>query len=216
MKGFFMKPAPLLLILLGTFLFTPMLAAQESVVPDTSKSEDSTDVKNDQPASVTMPRGTTEDGKRTARNSIWAELLGSAYVYSVNYERLVTDVLGIRAGISVGRHIYEIPITVNYIGISSANKKHAMELGGGGTFVYDTTEVSTFGYSDDKPQGIGGFGTVHAGYRFQPADGGFCFRVGATALIGPGFALSEFLISDNDPTKWGVLPWAYISWGGSF
>jgi len=48
------------------------------------------------------------------------------------------------------------------------------------------------------------------GYRRQPADGGFQFRIGIEALVGKGLALSN-----PDPNKLGVLPWMYLSIGFS-
>jgi hypothetical protein len=60
--------------------------------------------------------------------------------------------------------------------------------------------------------GVSPYGVALVGYRLHPVDGaGFQFRVGLMALAGNGLALSS-----PDPSKFGVLPWGYISFGASF
>ena len=53
-------------------------------------------------------------------------------------------------------------------------------------------------------------GTAIIGYRRQPLNGGFQFRIGVEALFGKGLALSN-----PDPNAFGVLPWMYMSLGFS-
>ncbi len=59
--------------------------------------------------------------------------------------------------------------------------------------------------------GATAFGDVLVGYRYQPRDGGFQFRIGFSGMFGPGLAFST-----DEPEAWGFLPYGYISLGGSF
>lgn len=177
------------------------------------------------PAPVAL-RADSDGMVRSAKNSIWAEGLGSGLLYSVNYERMVLDDLGVRVGLayySFGASVtsgsdhaeasakfFIFPITASYLGISSDSKKHCLELGGGATIIYATAAASGTGMSVEG-SGMGGYGQALVGYRIQPPDGGFQFRVGLMALFGPGLGFS-----DSDPTAWGTIPWGYISFGGSF
>lgn len=221
-----MKAAIGLLALSGTFLFTQILLAQENMPAETVSPTETTVAEGNASESLSLSAPDLDDSERSAKNSIWLEGLGSALLYSVNYERMIIDDLGIRAGFSflslgasVGSGDEEVsakakivlfPITANYVGVSSSNKKHCLELGGGATIMFASGAASGGGISAEG-SGAGGFGTAHVGYRIQPADGGFNFRVGLMALFGPGLGLS-----DPDPTAWGVLPWGYISLGGTF
>ena len=57
-------------------------------------------------------------------------------------------------------------------------------------------------------------GTVGVGYRLHPMGrAGFQFRIGMMGLIGPGFAVKLEKLGQN---KVGMLPWGYMSFGGSF
>jgi hypothetical protein len=166
-----------------------------------------------------------EPESRLAPNSIYAEGLGAAFAYSLNYERLVIDNLGVRVGFSylsmgssaetpegsmgASATFLSFPITVSYLGVRSG--KHALELGGGATLIHASGSASGFGMSASG-SGMTAVGTAIVGYRIHPIEGGgFNFRVGGMALFGNGLSLSR-----TDPGKFGVLPWPYVSLGGSF
>ena len=170
-----------------------------------------------------------EDGDpktRPAPNSIYVEGLGAGIWYSFNYERRVIDDLGVRAGFSyisygakvtspnggttsAGVTLLNFPITASYLGIRSG--KHALELGGGVTITHASGTV-TSGSLGASGSGIGAFGNAIVGYRLHPVGrAGFNFRIGAMALVGRGFSLTN-----NDPTAFGVLPFGYMSMGASF
>lgn len=153
-------------------------------------------------------------------NSIYVEGLGAGLLYSINYERLVIQELGVRVGLSymsygasVGTSSASVtsltfPITASYLGIRSG--KHILELGGGATIVYASGSSSGGGVSATG-SGIGGMGVLMLGYRIHPlSGGGFQFRIGVMALLGPGVGLSP------EAGTFGFLPWGYISLGGSF
>jgi len=159
-----------------------------------------------------------EAEKRPAKNSIYAEGLGPGLLYSINYDRLIIDDLAVRVGFSymsfgassgsssASASFLSFPITASYLGVGSA--KHILELGGGADIVYATGSASGVGVSTSG-SGVGAAGTVLIGYRLQPPNGGFNFRVGLSPMFGPGFNLSG-------STSFGVLPWGYLSLGGTF
>jgi len=164
------------------------------------------------------------ENERTARNSIYAEGLGPGLAYSVNYERMVHDQIGVRVGLSYlsvsasasagesssssSASWLTFPITASWIGLSTGT--HSLELGAGATLTYASASASTLGASASG-SGMTAYATTLIGYRLQPPGGGFQFRVGACALIGEGLSLSS-----EDPDAVGALPWGYISFGGTF
>lgn len=168
--------------------------------------------------------GSAAAQERTAKNSIYAEGLGSGLTYSVNYERLVHTDVGVRAGLSYmsfsssasaggatassSSTWLAFPLTASYLGISSGS--HALELGGGATVIYTSGSAEAMGASASA-SGMTAYGDVLVGYRLQPVDGGFQFRVGFTGLVGKGLGLDV-----TDPEAIGFLPWFHLSLGGSF
>jgi len=172
------------------------------------------------PPPMPPPMPPVNPKERTAKNSVFAEGLGAGILYSVNYERLVINDLGVRVGFayyafsassgssSAKAGYVMFPITASYIGISSGS--HALELGAGTTLAYVTAASSSMGLSASGA-GVGGFGTILVGYRIQPRRGGFQFRIGFSGFFGPGLGFSV-----DDPKAWGFFPWGYISFGGSF
>jgi hypothetical protein len=158
---------------------------------------------------------------KRAPNSVYAEGLGAGLVYSINYERLVVEDLGVRAGLSYmsfsasagttssSATFLTIPVTASYLGVGS--KHHILELGGGLSFLYAGGTASGVGVSSSG-SGMTVLPNAMIGYRLHPVDGaGFQFRVGAMAFAGKGLGFSE-----TDPDKFGVLPWFYLSLGASF
>jgi hypothetical protein len=158
---------------------------------------------------------------KRAPNSVYAEGLGAGLVYSFNYERLVVEDLGVRAGISymsfsasagsdsASATFITVPVTASYLGVGS--KHHILEMGGGMTFAYAGGSASGVGYSSSG-SGMTVLPDLLIGYRLHPVDGaGFQFRVGAMAFVGKGLGFDV-----TDPSKVGVLPWFYLSLGASF
>jgi hypothetical protein len=163
--------------------------------------------------------------RKPAPNSIYAEGLGAGLAYSLNYERMVLDDLGVRLGFSylsmsasassggasssASASFLSFPITASYIGIRSG--KHSLELGGGFTLTRSSGSGSSLGMTASG-SGMSGLGTAMIGYRIHPVDrAGFNFRIGVMALAGKGLGLDT-----ADPAAFGVLPWGYISMGASF
>jgi hypothetical protein len=180
------------------------------------------------PAEAPVPaeKPAKEAGNHPSPNSVYAEGLGAGIVYSINYERMVIDDIAVRAGfgyLSVGASASAggatasssatyvmVPITASYTGIRTRHGA-GLELGAGSTLIYTSASASALGTASS---GSGLTPTVVAmvGFRLHPVDhAGFNFRIGAMALGGEGLGLSN-----ADPTKFGFIPWGYISLGASF
>jgi hypothetical protein len=130
-----------------------------------------------------------------AANSIYLELLGNGGPYSVNYEREIAPRTGLRLGFatwgsegtfSTTRHI-TVPLLLNY---RSGTGRSMLELGGGVLLGQrrrtDETGRSTAGITTL---------TVTVGYRNQPPQGGFLFRIGFT----PFYSLNDGEHAYPDP-----------------
>jgi hypothetical protein len=154
---------------------------------------------------------------RDANNSFFLEGGGPGLLYSVNYERIVENDWGLRVGLSytsisasaggssASAQFTAIPVIASYLGLREGN--HILELGAGATGIYASGAASGTGIAASG-SGMTALGTVMVGYRRQPVNGGFQFRVGMEALAGKGLALSN-----PDPNSFGVLPWVYMSLG---
>jgi hypothetical protein len=156
---------------------------------------------------------------REAKNAIYLDLGGPGLIYSLNYDREIIPDLSARIGISylsMGASATDgsgnntsaefsylaIPITASYLGIGSEN--NMFEVGGGPVIM--NFSGSGLIESDDEDVSAGGSVTTVAltglaGYRHQPADGGFVFRIGLSPMMTFGA---------------GFLPWAYLSLGAAF
>jgi hypothetical protein len=155
---------------------------------------------------------------RDAKNAIYLDLLGPGVLYSINYDRMLTDTVSARIGFSylsfgasasdgtstasASLSYMAIPITASYLGIGSEN--NMLELGGG-VSIMNFKGSGVIKSSDDKVQGGASTTTVAMtgiiGYRHQPSDGGFVFRAGLSPMevFGGNF-----------------LPWGYLSLGAAF
>ena len=156
---------------------------------------------------------------RDANNSFFLEAGGPGLLYSVNYERVFENDFGMRVGFSytsfsasagsssASASFMAIPVIASYLGLREGN--HILELGGGATALYFNGAGSS-GVVAGSGSGVTALGTALIGYRRQPVNGGFQFRVGLEALVGKGLSFSN-----PDPNSFGVLPWMYMSLGFS-
>jgi hypothetical protein len=131
-------------------------------------------------------------------NTIYLELLGNGLVYSLNYDRMVTDNISVRAGyggltiserssdpsgfgiITEEIKITMIPVLANYL---RGEGKHKLEIGGGIVLV----SLDYTGNVADVDFSLGADGaipTANLGYRYQKPEGGFFFK----ASLCPFFA----------------------------
>jgi hypothetical protein len=159
------------------------------------------------------------DRAREAKNAIYLDLLGPGLLYSINYDREIIPDLSARIGLSymsIGASASDgagttasakfsylaIPITASYLGIGSTS--NMLELGGG-PVIMNFSGSGLVSSSDSAVKAGGSSTTVAltgmAGYRHQPADGGFVFRIGASPMVVLGA---------------NVLPWGYMSLCAAF
>lgn len=149
-----------------------------------------------------------------AANTIHFELLGSGILYSINYDRLFTHNFAGRVGWmyfsgdaktddpdndpKVTFTMNLIPITGSYL---AGPGNHRLEIGGGPTLAFFSADI------EDGVQGISssGLATITGifGYRYQPMDGGFNFRIAFTPHI---------IINGHPPFQ----PWGGLSLGYTF
>jgi hypothetical protein len=174
----------------------PSTAVSRTAVPSTAEG-------------AALPPPTPTDSSRTAKNVLYVELLGNGILYSLNYERFITDDLSARIGfgyLSLGASsssssarasVLWLPLMVNYLGVGSAD--HKLQLGLGPVLFYASSAASSVGDSA-KASGVALFGTATIGYRYVPHDGGFNFDIGFTPVFG----------------SFGFLPWIGISLGAVF
>lgn len=204
----------------GTTESTPVMQPMNgttTTTPTTAPGTTHTPVATPAATTVAVP---LED-EHPAPNTIFVEGLGAGLFYSVNYERLLFDQLGIRVGLSymsygssVGTDVssnvsyFTVPLTAEYLGLRAGS--HVLEIGAGATMIFSDGAASAGGLTSTG-SGVNAMGNAHIGYRIHPVRGGFNFRVGAAALYGPGLSLSN-----PDPNSWGIIPWFYISAGASF
>jgi hypothetical protein len=170
-----------------------------------------------------LARGDRKLVEPDANNAFFIEGGGPGLLYSLNYERLLEQQFGLRIGLSyqsfsatasgggssssASATFITIPVIASYQGLRAGN--HVLELGAGGTAVYASGSASGTGMAANG-SGMTALGTAIIGYRRQPMNGGFQFRIGVEALVGKGLSLSN-----PDPNSWGVLPWMYLSLGFS-
>ncbi len=138
--------------------------------------------------------------QREAKNAIYVSLGGTGLFYSVNYDRMLSDKVGFRLGFStfyVFAAVRTFPVTLNYL---LGSGSHQLELGAGAVIVnVSESEIFEFLF-EGEGSGVAVTGTF--GYRLQPQDGGYVFRLVLTPLFG---------YFDS-----GFIPWFGVSLGYSF
>jgi len=146
--------------------------------------------------------------ERTANNALYVELLGAGLIYSINYDRRISD-FALRGGLeyfsvsatgangaTASSSWIAIPLSATY---NIGSKKHSFEIGAGVTLHHFSASGGALGL-DSSAGGwlVVGHGIV--GYRLQPTDGGFFLRAGLTPQVGSGF----------------FLPWPHVGLGATF
>ena len=148
-------------------------------------------------------------------NSVYAEGGGAGLLFSLNYERMLTDNISVRVGYGSASAEEEgheghshgdegdgkitfIPIGANYL-IGSGNNK--LTIGGGMTMVNTTMEYELGSLSLDA-----NFPYATAGYRYQRGTGGLYMS----------FSGYAFFIKDLITEETTMLPWGGLSFGWTF
>lgn len=132
--------------------------------------------------------GTTPGATITAPSAIYAEILGSGLIPTINYDRMVADNFSVHAGIgylplgtvasdgngnSLTASITTIPVGVSWFPFGATSSK--LEIGV--SAFYADLVAKSFSHTA-AGNGIGYGGIL--GYRLEPLDGGFLFRVAIT------------------------------------
>jgi hypothetical protein len=156
------------------------------------------------------------------RNSIFIEVGGNAFFYSLNYDRQVnlsdTWRLAGRAGVMYvntftekNRHLVGIPLEFSYL---KGRQNNFLEIGLGVTGIYD--QYYSFDprvpIRDSKVQDLALMAVVRIGYRHQKREGGLFYKVGFTPLAGVVLDLRQN--ADQTNLENFAYPWmgAAIGW----
>jgi|TARA_B100000959_G_C14843901_1_gene567229 hypothetical protein len=138
-------------------------------------------------------------------NTVYFELFGNGLLYSVNYDRMITDNISVRAGygglsVSSASTMEDVKITMmpvlgNYL---MGGGNHKLEIGAGIVLVSvdysDNIEDVDFSLGAD-----GSIPTGNLGYRYQKPEGGLFFK----ASLCPFFA-------DEMVTSFGLgIGWSF-------
>ncbi|NIT60916.1 MAG: hypothetical protein GWN00_33325 [Aliifodinibius sp.] len=154
-----------------------------------------------------------ESDKRSRTQSFYMEFLGSAAVYSLNYDRLISEHFGFRVGLGFLDGIYGeridfigVPVLLNYL--IKVSDSHNLELGLGISmlkfrkFTENPDEVDEFRIAE----------TMSIGYRYQPRNKSFIFRITFTPFFKP-FINPDEEVQDAIPF---FGPWGGLSVGITF
>lgn len=138
--------------------------------------------------------------------AVFVELLGTAGVYSLNYDTRLKkgkrNGWGARLGFSylnindssrfgeLSARTIAIPVELNYL---FGKRRSALELGIGITYVSSRYQGNAYTYNDvdfigGEPFNItsnGLFASVIIGYRYRSVDNGFLFRLGFMPIVIP-------------------------------
>ena len=155
---------------------------------------------------VVSPEARAQGG-RTANSTIFLELGGNAFFYSLNYERVLPSDVALRAGFGymsasaagggAGTNVtyLGIPLTFSYLGVNM------LELGAGALFARFSGSASA-GFGDEIKAGVFvPLATFIAGLRIAPAGGGFNFKLSFTPAWHPDV---------------GFFPWGGLAFGVGF
>ena len=132
-------------------------------------------------------------------NVVSLELLGNGLLYSIDYERFVTDAIGLRAGASFftwkisdaagsgNLTLATFPfVASHYLGPG----RHKLQLGLGATILYTAAASDASGTTyAGSTSGLGVAATGVIGYRYAPEKSGFTFTAGYTPLVRASKAL---------------------------
>jgi hypothetical protein len=130
---------------------------------------------------------TAQDPPYTLKGrNIFLELGGPSSLLSLNFDTRFKEeryVWGVRIGAGFlpdgTQRQFSVPAQLNYL---FGKERHFFEAGAGATYFHTNIAGSTWGIDSDEGSSI--FGTLSAGYRYQPITKGITLRAGATSLFG--------------------------------
>ncbi len=132
--------------------------------------------------------------RTSPKQAIYFEVLGNGLTYSFNYDSRFTKSdhgLGARIGISYltvdqgNEMIFTLTVVLNCL--LGKDSKY-FELGIGGTFYGSENDFFLTGEDSDSPV----IGTMIFGFRHQPLDDGFMWRIAVTPVLYAGDFIPYF------------------------
>ena len=125
----------------------------------------------------------------SAKNTIFFEGGGNGFLYTINYDRMVSDTWSARVGLMSHPAITVVPIMANKLK-GAGNSK--LELGAGVMLIELSPILDFVALINDDHLGPVGV-TTTIGYRYQRPDSGINFRIGLTPFLAPDFGVSAGL-----------------------
>jgi len=127
---------------------------------------------------------------KLARTTVFGEIGGNAWLYSVNVDYRIRQIVSVRAGVTAieagGVSLYAGPLMVSAL---PGWKAHRAEIGAGVLLGYlaNRSLEAHFG-SDPEPGESYGMATptLSVGYRYQQPEGGLFLRVAYTPVVTGG------------------------------
>lgn len=129
---------------------------------------------------------------RTSENAVYLELLGNGGPFSINYDRRVGEDVAVRIGFAswtaddlflgdeAKTELVTVPLTVSWL---PGAPSRGIELGGG-VLLGSRKQDEPFEDGSTSSTFVSLTGIV--GYRWQPADGGWMFKIAFTPFFGLG------------------------------
>ena len=146
-----------------------------------------------------------------ARNSVYLELFGNGGMYSLNYDRELTEGVRVRVGFAGWTaqdffggpdvSMQTIPVSLHLL---RGRGRHQADIGGG---IVTGRKTRDSDFPGDSANFMSLVGII--GYRYQRPESGFVFRAGFTPFYGLGDE------DDAYPEK-GFLPSVGVSLGFGF
>lgn len=136
------------------------------------------------PSATTIEADAPEMNESSRRHNISAEILGRGFLYSFNYDYMLTNDVALGAGLSrysvssgdSSASAWVIPLYANYY---FNEGKHRFFGTGGANLLLASGTIG----DDSKVSGSGLAGVVGGGYEFK-ADNGFLFRAAPYLFVG--------------------------------
>ncbi|MFI5251324.1 MAG: hypothetical protein ACHQQQ_02735 [Bacteroidota bacterium] len=143
------------------------------------------------------PIAPADTSSRSAWNNISVELLGNGFLYSLNYERMLTESFSLRGGFMTysldegasnsGAHsssLTMLPIMANFLLFGKDDK---LEIGVGPAIISESNIDGMDHYSNAAIVLTGVIGIRHL-----PGDGGITYGAGWTPFFGAGYLTNWF------------------------
>lgn len=155
-----------------------------------------------------------QDGGAPALNSVFLEVLGNGGLYSVNYDRKLSDHAALRIGVGAWaaddlflggearKELVTVPVAASWL---FGTGRGRLEVGAGVLLGRQTQDVP---FEDGSTSSAFASLTGTIGYRYQPAAPGFIFRAGFTPFLGLG--------GDEAYPESGFMPSIGLSGGYTF